>query len=52
MSRVCNRKQPKSEALIAVDLFGLPARYRLIKKECEEYNLTLIEDAAQDLVGK
>ena len=40
------------KALIAVDLFGLPARYRLIKKECEEYNLTLIEDAAQGFGGK
>ena len=40
------------KALIAVDLFGLPARYRLIKKECEEYNLTLIEDAAQGFGGQ
>jgi UDP-2-acetamido-2-deoxy-ribo-hexuluronate aminotransferase len=45
-----NNLNPK--ALIAVDLFGLPARYRLIKKECEEYNLTLIEDAAQGFGGK
>ena len=45
-----NNLNPK--ALIAVDLFGLPARYRLIKKECEEYNLTLIEDAAQGFGGE
>ena len=45
-----NNLNPK--ALIAVDLFGLPARYRLIKAKCEKYNLTLIEDSAQGFGGQ
>ena len=45
-----NNLSPK--ALIAVDLFGLPARYRLIKTKCEKYNLTLIEDSAQGFGGQ
>lgn len=39
-------------ALIAVDLFGLPARYRLINEECNKYGLTIIEDSAQGFGGK
>lgn len=35
------------KAIIAVDIFGLPARYRLIEELAQENNLTLIEDAAQ-----
>ena len=39
------------KAIIPVDLFGLPARYRLIREKCEEYNLFIIEDAAQGFGG-
>ena len=41
------QKKLKPKAIIAVDLFGLPARYRVIKKIAEDNNLFLIEDAAQ-----
>jgi len=40
------------KAIIPVDLFGLPARYRLIKEESEKYGLTIIEDSAQGFGGK
>jgi len=35
------------KAIIPVDLFGLPARYRLIEKIAKKYDLKVIEDAAQ-----
>ncbi len=41
--------QPK--AIIPVDLFGLPARYRLINAIAKKYNLKVIEDAAQSFGG-
>ena len=41
------QKNLKPKAIIAVDLFGLPARYRLIKKIAKDNDLFLIEDAAQ-----
>ncbi len=39
------------KAIIAVDLFGLPARYRLIEKIANKHKLFLIEDAAQGFGG-
>lgn len=41
----------KAKAVIAVDLFGLPADYPAIKKVCEKYRLLLVEDAAQGFGG-
>ena len=35
------------KAIMPVDLFGLPARYRLIEKFAKDNNLLIIEDAAQ-----
>ena len=35
------------KAIIPVDLFGLPARYRLIEEIAKKHNLKIIEDAAQ-----
>ncbi len=35
------------KAIIPVDLFGLPARYRLINEVAKEHNLVVIEDFAQ-----
>ena len=35
------------KAIIPVDLFGVPARYRLIEDIAKKYNLKVIEDAAQ-----
>ena len=39
-------------AIIPVDLFGLPARYRMIEKIAMENNLFIIEDAAQGFGGE
>tara|TARA_B100000519_G_scaffold18677_1_gene13621 strand:+ start:3481 stop:4596 length:1116 start_codon:yes stop_codon:yes gene_type:complete len=39
------------KAIIPVDLFGLPARYRLIREEAEIHNLFIVEDAAQGFGG-
>tara|TARA_B100000965_G_scaffold75930_1_gene60196 strand:- start:33062 stop:34171 length:1110 start_codon:yes stop_codon:yes gene_type:complete len=39
------------KAIIPVDLFGLPARYRLIDKIAKKYNLKVVEDAAQSFGG-
>ena len=41
----------KPKAIIPVDLFGLPARYRLLKEEAKKFNLFLLEDAAQGFGG-
>tara|TARA_B100000579_G_scaffold436692_1_gene463464 strand:+ start:722 stop:1843 length:1122 start_codon:yes stop_codon:yes gene_type:complete len=41
----------KPKAIISVDLFGLPARYRLINKFAIEKDMFLIEDAAQGFGG-
>ncbi|WP_158967751.1 DegT/DnrJ/EryC1/StrS aminotransferase family protein [Paraglaciecola sp. L3A3] len=39
------------KAVIAVDLFGLPANYPEIERICKQYGLYLIEDAAQGFGG-
>ena len=41
----------KAKAIVAVDLFGLPANYTAIKPICEKYNLLLLEDGAQGFGG-
>lgn len=38
-------------AIIAVDLFGLPANYPELEKLADRYNLKLVEDAAQGFGG-
>lgn len=43
------KQTPK--AVVAVDLFGLPADYDRIKPVCEKYNLLLLEDGAQGFGG-
>ena len=40
------------KAIISVDLFGLPARFRLIDEFAKSKNLFLLEDAAQGFGGK
>ena len=42
----------KAKAIIPVDLFGLPARYRLIIEAAKKYGLMIIEDAAQGFGGE
>lgn len=39
------------KAVVAVDLFGLPADYPKIKAICERYGLLLLEDGAQGFGG-
>tara|TARA_Y100000590_G_scaffold371960_1_gene434694 strand:- start:7836 stop:8942 length:1107 start_codon:yes stop_codon:yes gene_type:complete len=39
------------KAIIPVDLFGVPARYRIIESIAKKYNLKVIEDAAQSFGG-
>lgn len=41
----------KPRAVIAVDLFGQPANYNLIKQVTNKYNLLLLEDGAQGFGG-
>ena len=41
----------KPKAIIPVDLFGVPARYRLIDSIAKKYDLKVIEDAAQSFGG-
>lgn len=41
----------KPRAVIAVDLFGLPADFTRIESICKKYDLILIEDAAQGFGG-
>lgn len=40
-----------AKAVIAVDLFGLPADFVSIKKICDKYGLLILEDAAQGFGG-
>jgi dTDP-4-amino-4,6-dideoxygalactose transaminase len=40
------------KAIMPVDLFGLPARYRLIEDIAKKFNLIIIEDAAQGFGGE
>ncbi|MDO8861106.1 DegT/DnrJ/EryC1/StrS aminotransferase family protein [Haliea sp. E1-2-M8] len=44
-------RQGKLKAVIAVDLFGLPADYPRLEAICKKHNLHLIEDAAQSFGG-
>jgi len=46
------RKGLKAKAIIPVDLFGLPARYRLINEAAKKYDLMIVEDAAQGFGGE
>lgn len=39
------------KAVIAVDLFGLPAPYGVVQRICSQYNLLLLEDGAQGFGG-
>lgn len=41
----------KPRAVVAVDLFGLPADYPRLREICDRYGLLLIEDAAQGFGG-
>ena len=51
INKVIEEGKLKPKAIIPVDLFGLPARYRLIDKIARKYNLKVVEDAAQSFGG-
>ena len=42
----------KPRVIIAVDLFGLPADFKAIRKIAEKYNLYVLEDGAQGFGGR
>ncbi|WP_165046351.1 DegT/DnrJ/EryC1/StrS aminotransferase family protein [Adlercreutzia sp. ZJ138] len=50
-SYVERERQLTPKAVVAVDLFGLPADYPSIRKVCDEHNLLLLEDGAQGFGG-
>ncbi len=43
--------RPLPKALMAVDLFGLPADYSELQPLCDEHDMLLIDDAAQSFGG-
>lgn len=47
-----NEGKLRPRAIVAVDLFGLPANYIEIEKIAQKYNLLVIEDAAQGFGGR
>ena len=40
------------KAVIAVDLFGLPADFEAVRKVADKHNLLVLEDGAQGFGGK
>lgn len=51
VKKVLSEGKYKAKAVVAVDLFGLPADYSVIKDICKKYGLLLLEDAAQGFGG-
>lgn len=51
VKKVISDGKYKAKAVVAVDLFGLPADYPAIKAICEKYDILLLEDAAQGFGG-
>ncbi len=47
IEKAINESDKKVKAIMPVDLFGLPARYRVINNIAKKYNLKVIGDAAQ-----
>ncbi|WP_347862925.1 DegT/DnrJ/EryC1/StrS family aminotransferase [Salimicrobium sp. PL1-032A] len=50
VENIAQGKKPKS--VIAVHLYGMPAKIRQIKKICDEFEIPLVEDAAEALGSK
>lgn len=51
IKKVSEEGKYKAKAVVAVDLFGLPADFDVIKPICEKYGLLLLEDGAQGFGG-
>lgn len=52
VQKVIAEGQLRPKAIIAVDLFGLPANYPAIEQIAKKYDLKIIEDAAQGFGGE
>lgn len=52
IKKVIEEDKLKPKAIIAVDLFGLPANYPELRKIADKYSLKIIEDAAQGFGGE
>lgn len=48
----CKNKNLKIKALIATDLFGMPAKWNEINAICKSNNITIIQDSAEALGSK
>ena len=51
IKRIIEERRYRAKAVVAVDLFGLPADYTAIRDICLKYGLLLMEDAAQGFGG-
>ena len=51
VQKVLSEGKYRPKAVVAVDLFGLPADYQAIRPICEKYDLLLLEDGAQGFGG-
>ena len=51
IKKVIAERKYRAKAVVAVDLFGLPADYPAIRAICKKYNLLLLEDGAQGFGG-
>ena len=52
IERTVKHGQLKPKAIIAVDLFGLPADFKPIRQIAQRYGMFLLEDAAQGFGGR
>ena len=52
IKKIIKEGKLKPKAILAVDLFGLPANYPELEKIAKKYDLKLIEDAAQGFGGE
>jgi len=52
IERITKEGRLNPKAVIAVDLFGLPADFKLIKQVTQRFGLYLLEDAAQGFGGR
>ncbi len=52
IANTLNEGKLTPKAIIAVDLFGLPANYTEIERIAQKYNLIVVEDAAQGFGGR
>ncbi len=51
VKKVIDEGKYRAKAVVAVDLFGLPADFEKIEKICKKYDLLLLEDGAQGFGG-